>query len=271
MKKAFYFDGGTPSRNKLFGICEDQKDTKEKATQGVLMCHAFSEERQKSYRSTSLFAHELAEAGIPSMRFDYFGTGDSPGNLNQLSIDSMVDDTVAAYQEAKRQLGVDEIVLVGIRLGALIANRAACQLGSISRIAFWNPIVEGQRYYRDLIRTEAMIHLASIKNNQERADDTDSKKIEIDAELLAPKMIAQLKEFDLANETYCAEEYLITGIDSDKIEKKQLCKLGEQLNATNKKTVFWTDEQMEYWSSRSMYDAFYPNMTFSKTIEWLAT
>jgi hypothetical protein len=46
----------------------------------VLLCNPFGQEAIRCHRAFRLLSARLASSGIPSLRFDYFGTGDSPGN-----------------------------------------------------------------------------------------------------------------------------------------------------------------------------------------------
>jgi len=267
MNDAFFFDDHSPDAAQLFGTCTLQ-DKSRAADVGVLFCHAFSEERQKSYRSTFLFAQTLAYAGIPSFRFDYKGTGDSQGNLSETTIDSMVEDTVGAYEEAKQRLGVDKLVVLGIRLGAVIAVKASPRLRGLEKIILWNPIIEGKRYYRDLTRTEAIINLAR-KKSADVNDVSDSGFVEIDAELVSPEMVDQLKNINLVSDDHSIAQYFITGRKNDKIEMRQIDRLAQHLDNSPTDATCWTEETGDFWSSRSMYDAFYPTNTFEATLRWL--
>lgn len=267
MTQAFFFGTDSTGSPPLFGICTDPG--RGDAPFAVLICPAFSEERQKSYRSTFLFAQRLADAGIPCMRYDYLGTGDSQGLLSDVSMESMVNDTISACAEAKRRFNVQRIVIVGIRLGAAVAAKAALRLPDIRDLVFWNPVVEGRRFFRDLTRTEAMINLAR-KVEHDISANTKPEEVEVDAEFLSQRFVEQLKELDLSKESHTAERYLITGQQDDKIEANQLKKLADSISGAGKIVTHWNSECMEFWSSRSMYDAFYPTRTFDATIEWLA-
>ena len=267
MNEAFFFGGASSGSPQLFGTTTAAA-RKEKADFGVLVCPAFSEERQKTYRSTFLFAKELAHVGIPSMRFDYAGTGDSDGRLAGTTVGSMVADTVRAHQEAKSRLGVDKMVLLGIRLGAAIAVISADTIQDIDRLVLWNPIVSGKRFFRDLTRTEAMINLAR-KRSSGSETKSGPEKIEVDAEYVSDDLVDQLKEIDLLTHSFRQASYLITGGKSDKIENRQLERLTDTLRESGNPVDFWNGEIMEFWSSRSMYDAFYPTRTFEETIRWL--
>jgi pimeloyl-ACP methyl ester carboxylesterase len=85
------------------------------------------------------------------VRFDYLGCGDSADidpTANQISI--WVDDVLSAVAELRRQTGVKDVCLLGIRLGALLALLAAARGSDIQGLVLVAPIVSGKRYVREL-------------------------------------------------------------------------------------------------------------------------
>lgn len=72
-------------------------------------------------------ARALAERGLPVLRFDLSGTGDSDARADSLTFEkSSVAETRAAMDELERRLGIREFVLVGLCSGALVAFCTAC-------------------------------------------------------------------------------------------------------------------------------------------------
>ena len=59
----------------------------------VLVCPPFFHEHFLSYRLLSQIAERLATNGISSLRFDYFGAGDSDGESSEFSLDGAIADT----------------------------------------------------------------------------------------------------------------------------------------------------------------------------------
>src|ERR1700744_4792050 len=49
-------------------------------TRGVVLCNAFGHEAMWSHKSMRRLATQLARNGMPTLRFDYHGTGDSAGS-----------------------------------------------------------------------------------------------------------------------------------------------------------------------------------------------
>ncbi|HEV8339868.1 MAG TPA: alpha/beta hydrolase [bacterium] len=118
---------------------------------GVVICCPVLVEQLTNYRYEVLLARSLASRGVGVFRFHYRGTGHSGGEDSELSLDTMVDDALRAAERAQTRLGVDRLVLVGTRLGALVAGRVA-RHAPTAGLVFWAPVVDGARYLNELIR-----------------------------------------------------------------------------------------------------------------------
>src|SRR4030067_1026137 len=90
-----------------------------------------------------LAAH-LARSGRQAMRFDYFGTGDSAGEYAQASLAQWQIDIGDAVDECRRQSGRERVCIVGLRLGATLAGKAAAQREDISALVLYAPVIDGQ-------------------------------------------------------------------------------------------------------------------------------
>lgn len=268
-RDAFFFD--SKSGNSLFGTTTTPS-TKPDASTAIVFCQPFGEERQKAYRSTFLFAEKLADNGIPSFRFDCTGIGDSDGTLLDTDFDRMVVDTESAFDEARQRLQVDRLIPIGIRLGAPVALAALPGNGSSNSCILWNPVVDGSRYYRELMRTEMIIALARKKDTE--ADESNESirppgTVEIDADLMTEISVEKLKAVKLLDSALPVNRLLITTRDSDKPEIKTSTALHEHAISQNIDSSLWSGEKSEYWSARSMHDGFFPVATFEQTLTWL--
>ena len=124
---------------------------------GVVLCPAFGVEGLRTYRSMRVLANLLAEAGLPVLRFDYPGTGDSLGGEAPGRLEEWVAATGAAVATLRRASGAAEITLCGLRLGAAIAAEAARRRpGHIARLVLLAPVVSGPDYLRELTLRERL-------------------------------------------------------------------------------------------------------------------
>lgn len=123
---------------------------------GVLVVVGGPQYRAGSHRQFVLLARALAAAGIPVMRFDYRGMGDSGGA--QRGFDSVDEDLGAAIGQFMASVpGMDEVVLWGLCDGASAAAMYAAGDARVCGLVLLNPWVrtpEGEaratlkHYYR---------------------------------------------------------------------------------------------------------------------------
>jgi pimeloyl-ACP methyl ester carboxylesterase len=118
----------------------------------------------------------LSEAGVHSLRFDYRGSGDSYGDERDYSIDGWLEDIDLAVAELQDIAGIEEVVLVGARLGASLAIRSAARAGGSRRVVAFDPIVHGQNFLRDAERTQSDLlkdpdRFRTARSHGDSADD----------------------------------------------------------------------------------------------------
>jgi len=138
----FFFDDG------LFGAFHSAG---EEGTDvgAVLLYPAFGEYIQQ-HRLYYRLAEMLAERGIPTLRFDYFATGDSAGSPPEASLGRWRRDAAEAIGRLRREAGVGRIVLVGSRLGGLLACQIAAREPRVAALALWDPVVSGRDFLEEL-------------------------------------------------------------------------------------------------------------------------
>ncbi|HEX3848094.1 MAG TPA: alpha/beta fold hydrolase [Steroidobacteraceae bacterium] len=116
---------------------------------GVVLCKPFGFEALCGHHSMRAFAGVAASLGIPVLRFDYLGTGDSEEiDPSADQIEVWVRDIVNAVAELRRRTGVARVCLLGFRLGALLSVLAArqCHIEALALIA---PVLSGRKYLRE--------------------------------------------------------------------------------------------------------------------------
>jgi pimeloyl-ACP methyl ester carboxylesterase len=116
---------------------------------GVLLCGALNHEILPFYQSWHALAAMLADAGLPVLRFDYQGTGDSLGDDHEHGrVEAWIGSIKAAARFMRDELGIQTLDLVGIRLGATLAALSAADIG-VERAVLIAPIVSGRTYIRE--------------------------------------------------------------------------------------------------------------------------
>ncbi len=114
------------------------------------MCGAVGREAAALHRPWLLLAEQLAAAGLPALRFDYPGTGDSPLDEGRpLTLADWTASVVCAAAWLRERTGVAEIALCGIRLGGALAMRAAPRIEGVAAAALLQPVISGRMFLRE--------------------------------------------------------------------------------------------------------------------------
>ncbi len=154
---------------RLFGVLHEPGGKSPR--EGFVFCSAFAEEKLWSHRVMVGFARLLVQRGHPVMRFDYQGSGDSEGDFEDTTIETMVSDTCCAlrtFQERIRNPG--PVNLLGLRLGASIAVFAASESEAVKALLLWEPVVDGAGYAKSLLRVNLATQAAVYGNILENSD-----------------------------------------------------------------------------------------------------
>src|SRR5690606_4872669 len=118
----------------------------------LLYVHPFGEEMNKSRRMAALQARAFAQAGWDVMQIDLYGCGDSSGEFRDASWDLWLADVRAAWDWLE-QRAQQAVWLWGLRAGCLLTDAAARLRGSPARLLLWQPVLSGQRFLQQFLRT----------------------------------------------------------------------------------------------------------------------
>lgn len=187
----FYF--GTTNKQ-LFGCYHEPKSGPSRDC-GVVFCYPMGHEYIQFHRVYRQLAIQLSNVGIPVLRFDYYGCGDSGGNCEQGQISQWLSDVSTAIDEMRRRYCVERICLVGLRLGGTLSVMVGAGREDIDGMILWDPVVEGERDIRELESSHLdMLRYAHVKTNQHISDN---KHLEILGFPMTDSMIADIKNIDV--------------------------------------------------------------------------
>lgn len=173
---------------------------------GVVLCEPFGYEAICSHRSLVAFAQAAASSGIPVLRFNYRGTGDSDEmDLEAEQLKAWSQDVVAAVAELQRRTGVKRVCLLSFRLGVLIATLAAAQCEAVAALIAVAPVVNGRKHLREL-RT---IQKAASRPIADDETKDVSTAFELSGFMLSAATVAALPQLDLTTMKAPAADMLI--------------------------------------------------------------
>ena len=155
-EKIFYFNGS--KGRSLLGFLHSPISPKTNI--GIVYCHPFADEQTLSHRIVVNTARTFAELGIPVLRFDMSGCGDSEGNLEEVLISDWKEDITRAIKILKNKTDVKDYALWGLRLGAGLALLHEERYKEASFMILWQPVINFSEYIKRFVRRESTLQIS---------------------------------------------------------------------------------------------------------------
>jgi alpha-beta hydrolase superfamily lysophospholipase len=260
-RRACYFEDGSAqfrgdATGPLFGWYHDAPGAAPRDCVAVL-CAPVGHEYTRAHRTVRHLADRLARAGIPALRFDYHGSGDSPGDdLDPGRMAAWRASIRTAVRQAQLLSGRARVCVLGLRLGATLAATVAAE-APIDYLVLWNPCVRMKSYLREL---------QAIAATAERASGDIAGGVESAGFVMSGETIADLRGIDLLGlGLRIGGRALVIGRD-DTAPDHALC---EHLAASG----IATDEvRLPGWSGMMAEHQFtvVPDAALDTIVEWLS-
>ena len=133
----------------------------------VLMLHGFTGTRNELPVAGTVetfygrTAAALANAGISSFRIDFRGSGDSEGLWEDTTFRTQIADAVSTidYLEKERILRDNQLILLGLSQGGLVATAVTAADRRVSKLILWSPVANPVATFSALLGREK-IHAA---------------------------------------------------------------------------------------------------------------
>ncbi len=168
----------------------------------ALLLAAFAEERKCVVRTLVLAARALAAQGFAVLRLDAGGTGESAGRHADATLRRWTAEAETALKRL-RQLAPDApAAILGIRLGANLAARAARQIPETVPVLI-EPILHGKDYLRDLQRRKQIKEMMAAGKAKTGAQEMEQawesgNPVDFDGFEIGPELARELRNLDLA-------------------------------------------------------------------------
>ena len=248
-------------QGRLFGIF-DEPDTP--SDRGVVLCYPHGADYDSAFRSFRILGTRLSRAGFHVLRFDYLGTGDSWGDIEDASIGRWTEDTVAAIHELRTSCDLRQVAVVGLRLGATVAAFAAADCGAVDQLVAWAPVFEGRDYLAGL----GALHQQWLKDERRSGRAKSAADDELLGYRLTPSIRGDLESLSL--------------LSLSKLPAPSVYLVNQEPSADRPEFAAWlrarganvdTDviDGPTIWSrSPSMPEASVPNRSLQMIVNWIA-
>ncbi len=164
---------------------------------GVVIVPPFGWEDVCCYRPLRFMAKKFAAMGLPTLRYDLPGTGDSSGGACDPGLfDAWIQSVADAAEELRHTAGVEEVAAVGIHMGALLALIAQGRGANLKHLVLWGLPAKGRALIRELRATaniERWEHLA-----EEDAPPQPLPGLEASGFLLSPETQQALEQIEVS-------------------------------------------------------------------------
>jgi hypothetical protein len=116
---------------------------------GVVLAPPLLSEQPRSRRLLFEVAGALAAQGLPCLRFDYYGTGDSEGDANDHDVGAMYADLDAAVAALREHVAPARIAVMAWRGAALVAC-SWVRRRDIDALVLCDPVADGAAWLAEL-------------------------------------------------------------------------------------------------------------------------
>lgn len=244
------------AERRLFGVYEPAQRRGDVA-RAVLLCNSWGTEYLNAHRSLRVLAQRLGAAGFDTLRFDYFGEGDSGGETTEADLEGWKQDIATAVAELKAMSSAGRVVILGLRLGASLAAEVAPALAcDIDRLILWDPIVNGADYLSEL---EPEAAEEGVEARFPAPVDRHGATAEIRGRVVSSAFLAGLRAIDLCSEKSSTPSSTLT-IFSQRPPTD--CPPLRDIQLVNVETV-------SPWQDAGSESGILPVQVYERILEWL--
>ncbi|MEA3111494.1 MAG: hypothetical protein QOG58_1293 [Caballeronia sp.] len=236
------------------------------ATRGVVLCQPFGREAMWVHKGWRVFAEALADSGMPTLRFDYAGTGDSAGESEDgEQVERWLQSIRSAIACLKESTGVTQVVLCGLRLGATLAALVAAEQ-EVDQLVLLAPVLSGRQYLRELrLLQQNWLETGGIHVTPPPADADYAEAV---GHRLIASSVAMLSKFDLLRDTRLAERAPRRLLVLDSYDPSRSKKLVEACSAAGADAQFEAfDECTAFMQESGVTET--PREAIARIVQWL--
>ena len=169
----------------------------DRAPLGIVIVSPFGWEEVCAYRPLRFMARRFAELGIPTLRYDLPAAGDSSGDPRDPGLfDAWVQSVSDAVETLRAAAAVDDVAVLGVHLGAMLAMTASARGANIRQLVLWGPAARGRSLLRELHATANVERWECLP--EEEAPRQPMPGFGASGFLVAPETLKTLEDLDVS-------------------------------------------------------------------------
>jgi len=134
----------------------------------VLLCGPSPSNRLFSLAAWVRWARFLAQHNFAAVRFDYRGTGESTGEFLEMTFRDWLDDIQQVSAWADSQLGKSPLVLHGMGMGGLLAQRVF-NSGRGDALLLWSPLPRAADVFDQALRMRLSLDMVQVRGENRKS------------------------------------------------------------------------------------------------------
>lgn len=196
-----------PSERRLFAMYHPPRENAGCRDGRVLtvLCPPLLREYMRTHLALRELAIGLTERGHHVLRFDFFGTGDSMGELEDVTLAHWLADIALAVRQGRELSGCNVVRLLAVRASALLAGKSFAACGEVERWVFWDPVADGAGYLESLRQIQAVLAARDTALSQL---DLAQSVHEYAGYRLSPSLVAELRSLNASAYTDLPKSHL---------------------------------------------------------------
>jgi len=242
-------------RRRLRGVLHWPADRA--GAEACVICPPFGEERKSAARVMTLAARVLCRCGFFVFRFDYEGTGESDGWMEQATVDHWVADIRRACEHVSLRAGVRSVGILGIRFGGTLAALLPAENTPWPFMILWGPLLSGAACIDHALRHRAATRLVVARGRTDPVSSGESDTLDPDMGgfCLTDRLRRQLEEIELPSWARAsAHRVVLVHLSSRRRVPDAYRRLAEKLVAPSGRARCLSYPVRPFWVTASRYD-----------------
>jgi len=231
-------------------------------TPATLICQSTGYEYERCHRAMRQLAVQLSRKGMVALRFDYFGTGNSAGDSEDVSLQRMREDIQQAIISCRKRTGANKLALVGLRLGARMAAQVAGSSTEIDSLVLYAPVFNSKELVNE------WRHQQRVFNSKHSHSKVQSSQEEVLGFPVTTTFQQELIEDRTIEANNTSVKRVLILVDESELEAAELMSCVDTFQSNGADVTVESVESIAIWKREPM-EAIVPIRIIRRIARWI--